>query len=65
MKTLFIVPDVEHNGDIDHFKEVITKAGGTVIETRWSGNEEDDAYIVFECKDTKHAELIIEKCEKS
>ena len=56
-KALIVIPDVEHTGDIDHFRNI--------IETRWSGEDGDDAYIAFECRDDEHARLIKERCDNS
>lgn len=62
-KALIVIPDVEHTGDIDHFKNLIIDAGGNIIETRWSGEDGDDAYIVLECRDNDHLKQIREKCD--
>lgn len=62
-KALIVIPDVEHTGDIDHFRNIIINAGGNIIETRWSGEDEDDAYIAFECRDDEHAKEIKAKIE--
>ena len=56
---------MEHTGDIDHFRNIIIDAGGNIIETRWSGEDGDDAYIAFECRDDEHARLIKERCDNS
>lgn len=64
-KALIVIPDVEHTGDIDHFRNIIIDAGGNILETRWSGEDGDDAYIAFECRDDEHARLIKERCDNS
>lgn len=50
-KFRFCVPDVEHEGDIDYFRTIIIDAGGTIENTIWSGEDGDDAYIVFSVED--------------
>ena len=39
--------DAEHDGDIQHYKSLIIDSGGKIEEVVWTGNEDDDAYIVF------------------
>lgn len=41
------VPDVEHEGDIEPYLTAIRSAGGTILETRWSGEDGDDAIFRF------------------
>ena len=41
MKAIFEVPDVEHQGDIDHFTGIIQDAGGIVTGYSWSGDDGD------------------------
>lgn len=62
-KALIVIPDVEHTGDIDRYRSLIIDVGGNIIETRWSGEDGDDAYIAFECRDDEHAKKIKEKIE--
>ena len=63
IKSVFQVPDVEHQGDIDHFTGIIQDAGGTILRVVW--NEEDDyvTYIVFQCRDKNHKKEIKLKLE--
>ena len=62
-KALIVIPDVEHTGDIDHFTNIVISSGGRILETRWSGEDGDDAYIVLECRDDAHLKHIREKCD--
>lgn len=39
--------DAEHDVDIQHFKSLIIDNGGEIDEVVWTGNEDDDVYIVF------------------
>ena len=43
----FFMIDAEHDGDIQHYKSLIIDSGGKIEEVVWTGNEDDDAYIVF------------------
>ena len=49
MKAIFEVPDVEHQGDIDHFTGIIQDAGGIVTGHSWSGDDGDSCYIFYGC----------------
>lgn len=64
IKSVFQVPDVEHQGDIDYFKSIIQDAGGTILRVVWNEEEDDDvAYIVFQCRDKSHKKEIKLKLE--
>jgi hypothetical protein len=54
---------VEHQGDIDHFTGIIQDAGGEILKVNWSGEEDDAAYIVYQCQDKNHQKQILEKLE--
>ena len=43
----FFMIDAEHDGDIQHYKSLIINNGGEIEEVVWTGNEDDDAYIVL------------------
>ena len=63
MKAFFEVPDVEHIGDLEYFTGIIQDAGGEIIKVNWSGEEDDAAYIVYQCQDMNHQKQILEKLE--
>ena len=64
IKSVFQVPDVEHQGDIDYFKSIIQDAGGTILRVVWNEEDDDDvAYIVFQCRDKNHKKEIKLKLE--
>ena len=63
MKAIFEVPDVEHIGDLEHFTGIIQGAGGEIVKVNWSGEEDDAAYIVYQCQDKNHQKLILDKLE--
>ena len=46
-KGKFHVPDVEHIGDIQHYKSLIKDNGGTQVRHFWNGEEDGEAIIVF------------------
>lgn len=46
-KGVFYMIDAEHDGDIQHYKSLIIDNGGEIDEVVWTGNEDDDAYIIF------------------
>lgn len=46
-KGVFFIPDVEHDGDVQYYKSLVLDNGGEIIKVAWSGEEDDDAYIVF------------------
>ena len=46
-KGVFFLIDVEHDGDVQHYKSLIIDNGGEIEEVVWTGNEDDDAYIVL------------------
>ena len=43
----FFMIDAEHDGDVQHCKSLIIDNGGEIEEVVWTGNEDDDAYIIF------------------
>ena len=43
----FFMIDAEHDGDIQYYKSLIIDNGGEIDEVVWTGDEDDDAYIVF------------------
>ena len=49
-KSIFRVPDIEHEGDLQHYESLIIDNGGKVIKTVWSGEPDDDAYIIYEAE---------------
>ena len=49
IKDYFEVPDVEHQGNIDHFTGIIKDAGGIVTGHSWSGDDGDSCYIFYGC----------------
>ena len=63
IKDYFEVPDVEHDGDIEYFKGIIQDAGGEILKVYWSGEEDDTAYIVYQCQDKNHQKQILDKLE--
>ena len=63
MRAIFEVPDVEHQGDIDHFTGIIQDAGGTILRVVWNEEDDDVAYIVFQCRDKNHKKEIKLKLE--
>ena len=46
-KGKFHVPDVEHIGDIQHYKSLIRDNGGSHVRHFWNGEEDGEAIIVF------------------
>lgn len=44
---VFFIPDIEHEGDIQHYRSIIQDNGGEIIKVVWNGEPDDDAYIVF------------------
>ena len=63
MKAIFEVPDVEHIGDLEHFTSIIQDAGGEIVKVNWSGEEDDAAYIIYQCQDKNHQKQILDKLE--
>ena len=62
-KRHFEVPDVEHIGDLEHFTSIIQDAGGEIVKVNWSGEEDDAAYIIYQCQDKNHQKQILDKLE--
>ncbi|MCQ2050920.1 MAG: hypothetical protein MJY74_01750 [Bacteroidaceae bacterium] len=44
---VFFIPDIEHEGDIQHCRSIIQDNGGDIVKVVWNGEPDDDAYIVF------------------
>lgn len=63
IRDIFEVPDVEHSGDIDHFTHLIIDAGGTILKVVWNDEDDDTAYIVYQCQNKKHQKQILDKLE--
>jgi len=47
-KEVFYVPDCEHQGDIDYYRNIIIENGGHICKVSWSGEDGDEAVIVYE-----------------
>ena len=58
IKDYFEVPDVEHDGDIEHFKGIIADAGGIVPGHSWSGDDGDNCYIFYRCSSREELENV-------
>ena len=58
IKGYFEIPDVEHQGDIDHFTGIIQDAGGIVTGHSWSGDDGDSCYIFYRCSSRKELENV-------
>lgn len=58
MKAIFEVPDVEHQGDIDHFTGIIQDAGGIITGYSWSGDDGDSCYIFYGCSSREELENV-------
>ena len=58
MKAIFEVPDVEHQGDIDHFTGIIKDAGGEILKVNWSGDDGDSCYIFYRCSSREELEKV-------
>lgn len=63
MRAIIEVPDVEHQGDIDHFTGIIQDAGGEIVKVNWSGEEDETAFIVYQSQNRNHQKQILEKLE--
>lgn len=51
INAIFIVPDVEHIGDIEYYESLIRSAGGIVDRHTWSQEDGDNAIIHYRCTD--------------
>ena len=58
MKAIYEVPDVEHQGDIDHFTGIIQDAGGIITGYSWSGYDGDSCYIFYRCSSREELENV-------
>ena len=58
IRDIFEVPDVEHQGDIDHFTGIIQDAGGIVTGHSWSGDDGDSCYIFYGCSSREELENV-------
>ena len=58
IKDYFEVPDVEHQGDIDHFTGIIQDAGGEILKVNWSGYDGDSCYIFYRCSSREELEKV-------
>ena len=63
IRDIYEVPDVEHIGDLGHFTSIIQDAGGEIVKVNWSGEEDDAAYIIYQCQDKYHQKQILDKLE--
>lgn len=63
IRDIYEVPDVEHIGDLEHFTGIIQDAGGEIVKVNWSGEEDDVAYIVYQCLGKNHQKQILDKLE--
>ena len=62
-KGKFLVPSVEHQGDIDYFSNIIRNAGGEILREDWSGEEDDYAIIFYQCGSSLELTRIIDALE--
>ena len=63
IRDIFEVPDVEHIGDLENFTGIIQDTGGEIVKVNWSGEEDDAAYIIYQCQDKNHQKQILDKLE--
>ena len=63
IRDIYEVPDVEHIGDLEHFTSIIQDAGGEIVKVNWSGEEDNAAYIVYQCHDKNHQKQILDRLE--
>lgn len=57
-KGIFFIPDIEHEGDLQHYRTLIIDNGGEIIKVVWNGEEDDDAYIVFSAPTQQQVQTI-------
>lgn len=57
-KGVFYMIDVEHDGDVQHYKSLIRDNGGEIIKVVWNGEEDDNAYIVFSAPTQQQVQTI-------
>lgn len=62
-KGIFTIPDIEHEGDIQHYRSLIIQNGGRIEKVAWNGSEDDEAYIVFSADSERQVENIIQAIE--
>lgn len=61
--SIFFIPCIEHEGDIQHYRSLIIDNGGDIENVVWNGREDDDAYIVYTAptkQQVKNIKLILE-----
>lgn len=61
--SIFLIPGIEHEGDIQHYRSLIIDNGGDIENVVWNGQEDDDAYIVYTAptkQQVKNIKLILE-----
>ena len=58
IKAVYPIPDIEHDGDLQHYRTLITENGGEVIKVVWNGAPDDDAYIVFSAPTQQQVQTI-------
>ena len=63
IRDIYEVPDVEHIGYLEHFTSIIQDADGEIVKVNWSGEEDDAAYIVYQCHDKNHQKQILDRLE--
>ena len=63
IRDIYEVPDVEHIGDLEHFTSIIQDAGGEIVKVNWSGEEDDAAYIIYQCQDKILQKQILDRLE--
>ena len=52
----------ESNGKVEA-TGIIQDAGGEIVKVNWSGEEDDAAYIIYQCQDKNHQKQILDKLE--
>lgn len=57
-KGVFYIPDIEHEGDMQHYRTLIIDNGGEIIKVVWNGEEDDDAYIAFSAPTQQQVQTI-------
>lgn len=57
-KGIFYIPDIEHEGDMQHYRTLIIDNGGEIIKAVWNGEPDDDAYIVFSAPNQQQEQTI-------
>lgn len=57
-KGIFYIPDIEHEGDMQHYRTLIIDNGGEIIKVVWNGELDDDAYVVFSAPNQQKVQTI-------